>query len=233
MFRFSSRLRESLSVSFKKEEEMYDIIKNYLESHGYRVIIDKPRGSGIKFKSLKGWTIDAVAVKKGRHPEVIAIEAKNSLGSSSVLDALSKAEMYRNVCTRVYVAFPKSDLRLRENKATVHEIRQECERRGIGILEVGKKCRELIPAVPSSLRVDMLREILHQFERKATHFSGFEEEDFARHYSEDEEDVVWHKFRLLAEDVEKRLKERGLVKTHEARGASWWYSFSKRLSNAR
>jgi len=215
---------------FKNEEEMYGIIKDYLEEQGYQAIIDKPRGSGIKFTSLKGWTIDAVAVKKGKHPEVIAIEAKNNLDSSSVLDALSKAEMYRNVCTRVYVAFPEGDLRQKENKTTVQEIRQECERRGIGMLEVGKECKELIRSVPSSLRVDMLKEILHEFEKKASHFKGFEEEDFARFYSDEEDDVVWHKFRLLVEDVEKRLEEKELIRTHEARGTSWWYSFSKKLS---
>lgn len=215
---------------FKDEESMYEVIKNYLVDNGYQVIIDKPRGFGVKFKALKGWIIDVIAVKKGKNLEVIAVEAKNNLGSSSVLDALSKAEMYRNVCTRVYIAFPESDIHFKENKTIVQEIRQECERRGIGILEVGEKCRELVTAVPSSLRVDMLREILHEFEKKATSFTGFEEEDFARFYSEDEEDIVWQKFKLLVQDLEQRLKAKGLVRTHEARGTSWWYSFSKKLS---
>jgi len=98
------------------------------------------------------------------------------------------------------------------------------------MLEVGKDCKELIRAVPSSLRVGMIRQILHEFERKAIQFNGFEEEDFAKYYSEIEDDVVWHKFKLLVEDVEKRLKQKGLIRTHEARGTSWWYSFSKKLS---
>ena len=185
---------------FKKEEDMYDSVKKHLEKLGYRVVVDKPRASGIRFTSLKGWTIDVVGVKKERPPEVIAIEVKNNLGSSSVLDALSKAEMYRNVCTRVYVAFPRAKMRLKENRSTVKEIRQECERRGIGILEVGEECRELIRAVPSSLRVDMLREILNEFERRTSKFEGFEEEDFAKYYSDNEDDVVWHKFELLIKE---------------------------------
>jgi transcriptional regulator of aromatic amino acid metabolism len=76
---------------FKDEESMYEVIKNYLVDNGYQVIIDKPRGFGVKFKALKGWIIDVIAVKKGKNLEVIAVEAKNNLGSSSVLDALSNA----------------------------------------------------------------------------------------------------------------------------------------------
>jgi hypothetical protein len=214
---------------FEKEEDMYSLIGKYFEEHGYNILIDKPRGSGIKFKSLKGWTIDVVGVKKGENSEVVAVEAKNSLDSSSVLDALSKAEMYRNVCTRVYVAFPKDDLHSKDNKETVREIRQECERRGIGMLEIGKECKPLLSAVPSSLRIDMFRDILLEFEKRAKKFNGFEEEDFARYYSDIEDEVVWHKFELLIEEVEKRLNKKGLVRTHEARGTSWWYSFSKKL----
>lgn len=215
---------------FKNEEEMYSPIKKYFERQGYPTIIDDPRGSGVKFTWLKGWIVDAVAVRKGKDPEVIAVEAKNDLGSSPILDALSKAEMYRNVCTKVYVALPENDLHLKENKSVVVQIRQECERRGIGLLAVGKDCKEVIRAVPTSLRIDMLREILNEFERRATQFTGFEEEDFVRHYSNVEEDVVWHKFSLLIEEVENKLKEKGLVRTHEARGESWWYSFSRKLS---
>lgn len=220
-------------MSFKVEEDMYDLIKSYLEKLGYAVIIDKPRGSGVKFRSLKGWTIDVVGVKKERPREVIAIEAKNNLGSSSVLDALSKAEMYRNVCTRVYVAFPRKKMGLKENRPAVREIRQECERRGIGILEVGDECQELIQAVPTPLRVDMLREILNEFERRTSRFQGFEEEDFARYFSDEEEDVVWHKFRIFAEEVEKRIRKNGFVLTRKATRDKWWYSFSRKALKTR
>jgi hypothetical protein len=209
---------------------MYDLIKKHLEKLSYRIIVDKPKGSGIKFRSLKGWTIDVVGVKKAKSPEVVAIEVKRNLGSSSVLDALSKAEMYRNVCTEVYIAFPKGSLHVKENRVTVREIRQECKRRGIGLMEVGEECREVIPAVPSSLRVDMLREILNELEKKSSKFNGFEEEDFVKYYSYDEEDVVRHKFKLLIREVEERLKARGLVLTHRPRGEKWWYSFSRKLS---
>lgn len=215
---------------FEKEEDAYEIIEKYLEGKHYLVLIAKPKGSGIKIKSLKGWTIDVIGIKKGKNPEVIAIEAKNNLGTSSVLDALSKAEMYRKFCTRVYVAFPRGHLRLKENRVIVREVRQECERRGIGMLEVGKECKEIVQAVPSSLRIDMLKEILNEFEKRTSQFNGFEEEDFVKYFTDVEENVVWHKFNLLAKEVGERLERKGLVQTHEARGVNWWYSFSRKLS---
>jgi hypothetical protein len=135
---------EENDVMFKKEEDMYESIQEYLENRGYEVIIDEQRGSGIKFKSLKGWTIDVVGVKKQRSPEIVAVEAKNSVNSSAILDAFSKAEMYRKVCNRVYVAFPRIALHLKENSETSREIRQECQRRGIGMLEVGEGCKEAL-----------------------------------------------------------------------------------------
>jgi hypothetical protein len=211
---------------FEKEEDMYELIQEYFQIRGYKVIIDKPHGSGVKFKSLKGWIIDVVGVKKQKSPEVVAIEAKNSLGSSAVLDAYSKAEMYRNVCNRVFVAFPKMALHLRENKETAKEIRHECQRRGIGMLEVGAECKEVLSAIPSSLRIGMLRDLLNEFERNTVQFDGFEEEDFVRYFSENEQDVVKHKLRLLVKEVETRLKAKGLVLTHDGPD---WFSFSKKL----
>jgi hypothetical protein len=55
---------ELSELFFKDEESMYEVIKNYLVDNGYQVIIDKPRGFSVKFKALKAWIIDVIAVKK-------------------------------------------------------------------------------------------------------------------------------------------------------------------------
>jgi hypothetical protein len=72
----------------------------------------------------------------------------------------------------------------------------------------------------------MFRDLLNEFEKSTSQFNGFEEEDFVRNFSENEQDVVERKLRLLVEDVEERLKTKGLVLTHDG---PYWFSFSRKL----
>jgi len=124
------RLTQSLS---ELRERPYD--------QNYKVIIDSPIGSGIKFDLLKGWTIDVSGIKGN---EIIAVEAKNDLGAQTILQAISQAEMYKNACTRVFIAFPQADLK--ENQVILQDIQRLCQARGIGLLSVGKICEEIVPA---------------------------------------------------------------------------------------
>jgi hypothetical protein len=211
----------------RKEIEMYDTIKRHFEQQNYRVVADKPPDSGIYLKSLKGWRIDVVAVKKEQQPEVIAVEVKSNIGMNSVLDALSKAEMYRNVCTKAYVAFPREALE--QDKLMEHQIRQECERRGIGILQVGAQCTEILGAHAPPLRVEMQRELIDEIARKSRTFEGFEEQDFVRFCSRFRKDreITWRRFNLLGQAVETRLRRKSLFLAHQPTREKWWFSFSR------
>ena len=72
--------------------------------------IDYPKGTGIKFNLLKGWTIDVVGIKtEDGRKEVVAVEVKNRVSPLSVMQALSQAEIYQKACTKVYIAFPASE----------------------------------------------------------------------------------------------------------------------------
>ena len=218
--------------SFGREEEMYGLLKDHLERQGYETVVDSPRGSGVKFKSLKGWTMDVVGLKENGEREVVAVEVKNDMDSSSVLDALSKAEMYRSVCSKVYVAFPRIERESKENEVVLGEVRQECRRRGIGVLLVGDKVETADPPTLSSLRPGMQQDVISQLEIRRSKFDGFRLEDFARYHRRSEEDVLWHKFSLLRDEVKARLEKQGLHLVREARGNSWWFSFSRRLPEA-
>ena len=211
-------------MKFIREEDMYPTIGKYFEDQDYKVIIDSPIGTGIKFDLLKGWTIDVSGVKGN---EIVAVEAKNNLGAQTILQAISQAEMYKSACTRVFIAFPQTDLK--ENQDILKDIQRLCQARGIGLLSVGKICEEIVPAAISAMRVGIFREIVDQFTLKTYEFEGFKEEDFVKYYSDLEGDVVWHKFQLLTTDVERRLAKKGLVLTHRADRSRWWNSFSRKL----
>lgn len=214
---------------FKKEEEMYPIISMYFQDQGFKVVVDSPRGHGIFFRSLKGWHIDIAGVRKDPMVEVVAVEVKNNLGESSVLDALSKVEMYRSVCNRAYVAFPKDVFNEANNKKVIEEIQELCKRRGIGLLLIGRKCDEIINASTSSLRIELFNDIIEQISADASSFEGFEKEDFLKFYDNEKSKYVWQKFHLLKRAFESEMNKWGLVCTHEARADSWWFSFSKKL----
>lgn len=210
-------------MKFKKEEDMYDVIGKYFEQNDYLIIIDKPRGSGIKFDVLKGWRIDVAGFKKDNNTtEVIAVEVKNNLGAQSVLQAISQAEMYKRGCNKVYVAFPKDDFDSKNNKDVVAEIYELCSTKGIGILKVGKSCKEVVSAATSYPKIDTYTSIINQFQ--SDKFQGFDVEDFARSYLDDA-DLVRYKFILLKEEMERRLKPKRLILTHEPTLDSWRFSF--------
>jgi len=199
-------------MTFNKEEEMYEIIGEYFAKNGYRTLINK-----ITFDLLsKGWKIDVVGIKKEKNkPELIAVEAKKDLKPERIVQAISQAEIYKSAFNKVYVAFPKSDLESEDNKEFVGEIEDLCKAKGVGILEVGKTCQESqerLSATPSYLKVDIYQGIINQIE--PTEFEGFELEDFVRHYNSDHDPVVFKTFSLLIEELEKRLKSKGLVLTH-------------------
>lgn len=112
-------------VKSKSEEILYPVVAEFLKRKGYDVKIDSPKGSGIKFDLLKGWTIDVVGIKPvGRRKEVVAVEVKNHVTPSSVLQALSQAQMYQNACTKVYIAFPITAWDKEENTDAVEEVKR-------------------------------------------------------------------------------------------------------------
>lgn len=218
---------------FKKEDEMYPIIRSYFQDQGFKVVVDSPRGSGIFFRSLKGWNIDIAGMKKAPVLEVVAVEVKKDLGKSSILDALSKAEMYRGVCNRTYIAFPNDVFNEADNKEAAKEIDELCKRRGIGLFIVGKKCEEIINASTASLRIELFNDIVNQISAHTIAFEGFEKEDFLHYYDAYRRKYVWKKFQLLKHAFETEITKWGLVCTREARQDSWWFSFSRQLPRKR
>jgi len=211
-------------MKLKREEDMYEIIGEYFEKECYETIIDKPARSGIKFDLLKGWYVDVAGIKRDKNPqELIAVEAKNNLGAQSVVQAISQAEMYRSAFNKVYVAFPESDFDSKENEKVKNEITELCDAKGIGILNVGKVCKEILPATPSYLKIDIYHNVINQFE--PGEFEGFEKEDYARFYSNDAY-LVWNKFTLFMEEMKDRLKSKEVILTHEPTWNGWFFSFS-------
>jgi hypothetical protein len=56
---------------------------------------------------LKGWTIDAAGIiKNNKSPKIVSVEAKLSIDAQTSLSAVPQAEMYQEVSTIFYLAFP-------------------------------------------------------------------------------------------------------------------------------
>jgi len=157
-------------MTFKSEQQMYPIIADHFSRLGYDTRIDSPEQNSIKFDLLKGWTIDVTGMRKREGTaEVIAVEAKNDVDAQSVTQAISQAEMYKNVCTKVYVAFPDKYLNLKENRDVTREIQELCETKGIGLLSVRRECKEIVKAPSLPLRIHMYNDIINQFKGTARH----------------------------------------------------------------
>lgn len=125
-------------MSFSKEEEMYPIIRKFLESEfGCKAVEEKTR-----FTLLKGWRIDVAGiVKENGTPRIISVEAKNGIGPYTVLQGISQAEMYQKVATIVYLAFPEEKIYhfRKRNEKDWNRITNLCKSKGIGILSVKEK----------------------------------------------------------------------------------------------
>jgi len=142
-------------VRGRGEESLYPVVADYFKRQGYDVRVDSPKGSGIRFDLLKGWTIDVVAMKpRGERKDLVAVEVKNKVSPMSVLQALSQAEIYQNACTKVYIAFSVSEWDKEENTDAVKEVKELCQSRGIGILKIRslglrQPCIEELPPITS------------------------------------------------------------------------------------
>ena len=122
-------------VKSRDEEALYPVIAEHFERQGFKVLIDSPRGSGIRFDLLKGWTIDVVAMRPSDETkDLVAVEVKKKVNPMSVLQALSQAEIYQNACTKVYIAFPVGEWDKEENTDAVKEVIELCQSRGIDTL---------------------------------------------------------------------------------------------------
>jgi len=192
----------------KGELTLYPIVAEFLKRNDYTVRSDFPRGAGIKFDLLKGWIVDVVGIKnEDKRKEVVAVEVKKWINPSSVLQALSQAEIYQKACTKVYIAFPASEWEKEENRDAVKEVMELCKARGIGVLKImsasfREPCVEILPPI-SSLRLDIYQGIIEQFNEKMDKFEGFTMEDFQRTLEDDPRygRVVRKKLRMLIRDL--------------------------------
>jgi hypothetical protein len=199
-------------VRSRGEASLYPVVAEYFKRQEYDVRIDSPKGSGIKFDLLKGWTIDVVAMKptdEGKN--LVAVEVKNKVSPMSILQAISQAEIYQNACTKVYIAFPMSEWEKEENTDAVREVKELCQSRGIGILKIGslglrQPCIEELPPI-TSLRLDVYQGIVKQFAEKVGKFEGFGLDDFHWVLLEDPSynKLVRKKLRMLLDSVSERL----------------------------
>ena len=195
----------SFSDEEEKEKEMYPILMDYFNKRGYKTI------SEASFKMIKNWRIDVVAynVKK---KELIGVEAKLKL--EKALEAISQAEIYQMVCSKVYVAFPQTEWELEENQDMRRDVEEICKKRGIGILKVIGKglthpCKEIVkPAL--ALRIDLVERMLQEIKRSFKSFNGFDEDDFS--YFLDREDwkkeIIRKKLNYLIKEIEKVIPEK-------------------------
>ncbi len=56
---------------------------------------------------MEGWTIDVAGIiKNNKSPKIVSVEAKLSIDAQAFLSAVSQADMYQEVSTIFYLAFP-------------------------------------------------------------------------------------------------------------------------------
>jgi len=202
-------------IKEKSEYNLYPVVAEFLRRKGFAVRIDYPKGTGIKFNLLKGWTVDVVGIKtEDGRKEVVAVEVKNRVSPANVMQALSQAEIYQKACTKVYIAFPASEWDKEENTEAVKEVMELCQARGIGILKVRslglrQPCIEILSPI-TSLRLDIYKGIIEQFDKKINKFNGFNIEDFQRTLEDDSKyhRIVRKKLKFLVDDLFEMLPSR-------------------------
>lgn len=166
-------------MSFSKEEEMYPIIRKFLESEfDCKAVEEKTR-----FTLLKGWRIDVAGiVKENGTPRIISVEAKNGIGPYTVLQGISQAEMYQKVATIVYLAFPEEKIYhfKKRNEKDWARITNLCKSKGIGILSVKENDCEIVEkALELPQNIDTYYDVIDQIEEQTIEeFEGFTNRDF-------------------------------------------------------
>jgi len=195
-------------MSFAKEQEMYPIISEFLESK-FRC---KTVQDLIRFKILKGWKIDVAGIfKENGVSRLISVEAKNRIGPYAVLQAISQAEMYQKVATLVYIAFPEEKITemKKRNESDLKQVISLCKSKGIGILSVDQKgCKIIEKPLESLHNIDIYFDLIDQLEeRTIKDFEGFDERDFD--YFTDQSNgrrgIVLKKIKYLLRSVKQHL----------------------------
>jgi len=198
-------------MSIRHEQDMYPIVGSFLKSKFGCV----PVQNKIRFNLLKNWTIDVAGiVRKTENPEIVAVEVKRDLSPYSLLQAISQAEMYQKVCTRVYVAFPEEEIN-RFKKANARDwkkMRNLCEEKGIGVLSVGEgSSDEIQSALELPQNIDIYDDIIVQFEERIiAGFEGFDNKDFDYFLGIEvaRKNVVHRKIASFLQDIKENLLKR-------------------------
>lgn len=197
-------------LSFSNEDEMYPIIADFLH-HYHQFRGCKAVENKITFNLLKGWKIDVAGIIEDRNNYLIAVEAKNEISASSVLQAISQAEMYQKICNEVYIALPRDEItRFKDtNRIDWERITDLCRVKGIGIMSVGdQECDVIEKAMRLPRFSDLYEDIVNQINLETLEsFQGFTERDFDYFIerAEGRRDVVKKKIQLLIQAIKHQI----------------------------
>ena len=197
-------------MSFKKEDDMYPLIANFLETEqkfrGCKTVQNK-----IFFNILKGWKIDVAGIIREKNNYIIAVEAKNNVGPYSIMQAISQAEMYQKVSNESYIALPNEDIINLKNEAINdwNNILNLCRIKGIGIISVDDNGCNIINEALNFLKYDLnYRDILSQIEYETlTSFDGFKYEDLSYFHKQfpERRELVKKKLELFIESIKTEM----------------------------
>ncbi len=115
-----------------KEEELYEILKNYLEKNNYFPVKISP---SIKIRKYRP---DVVGL---RGKEVQCIEVKPEINEYRIMEAITQAKIYMLGATHVFVAFPHPSKK--EEKDLLELLKNICKDFGIGIYLIDAESKKV------------------------------------------------------------------------------------------
>jgi hypothetical protein len=117
-----------------KEDELYDVVKEFLESKGYFPVKKEP------LIRIRGYRPDITGLK-GK--EVRCVEVKPDFDERSSIEAITQARVYQFGSTHVYVAFPKDSWFNSQNEELRELTKKLCKENNLGIYLIDKDKKTL------------------------------------------------------------------------------------------
>jgi len=106
-----------------REEDLYAIVKEFLEAEGFYPVKTTP---SVK---IRGYKPDVVGLKRKK---IVCVEVKLDFNERSLMEAVTQAKVYMLGTTHVYIAFPSSSWQ--KGRKDIKQLAEKlCNDAGIGI----------------------------------------------------------------------------------------------------